>query len=294
MKQVSLTSLPLDMQELLRCFFEEAGLDEVPSQLLLREIPLACFPDASLADGLIDARGDAYARDMMQASRLPPIVVQGGSWLDGRHRVWASKQMGRLWCTAIDLEPYLGSAHSSLVIGDLISIGELEIQEQCALYADQYIDCSPEFIGAYGQPDDINHLQWLLCTLTREGMRKIGSDRSISGLNPNRSDLNRPIILSFDDENYPDGDMMLWDGHHRSASAWISGVQSIPMIFGLPKDSSVDEFHARMSAWIQPCHDASVIARIMQENSAYGSIFTDNLDYNFYSTREDYPVLINK
>lgn len=276
MKSIPFTSLPDDMQELISCYFDNAGIDDVPALLPLRQIPLALFPDVALADGLIDTRGQVYAQDMMHTSGwLPPVVVHGDSWMDGRHRVWASKQVGRLWTTAIDLKgliPDVSDGLVSPVIRELFPAEILSLQEHCALYAEPYLDSAPESIGAYGQSDDINQLQWLVCTLNRAGLQKICANNPVSGLLPEFSDLTRPIILSLGDAVNDEDEFMLWDGHHRAASAWVAGGTSIPVVFGLPKDMDCKHFYKHFLPFIAPCKDADVVQRIISENQLYGAI----------------------
>lgn len=100
-ESVAYSSLPPDMQDIVAQYLEMAGW-EIPAMLPTRVIPLSAFPDMELADGYTDERGEAYAAEMI-GQKVPPIVVAGNTWLDGRHRVWAARKEGRLGMVAIDL-----------------------------------------------------------------------------------------------------------------------------------------------------------------------------------------------
>ena len=102
---VSTADLPPDMQDILGSFFEEFG-ERLPAALATVTVPLNRFPDVPLADGLIDERGIEYARAMIGAE-VPPVIVYGDLWLDGRHRVWAAKQDGKTEIKAFDISAYL-------------------------------------------------------------------------------------------------------------------------------------------------------------------------------------------
>ena len=97
--------LPEDLQMLLFQIFELDDQD-LPESLPLVCLPLTRFPDLGFALGAYDERGEAYARDMFGVPDLPPVVVCGKQWLDGRHRVWAAKQQGHTHIDAIDLSSY--------------------------------------------------------------------------------------------------------------------------------------------------------------------------------------------
>jgi hypothetical protein len=104
-RTVKLADLPPDMHDILQGFFGEMSLD-VPAELGVKQLPLSLFPDVELADGIHDARGVEYAKKMI-GQAVPPIVVWGGHWLDGRHRVWAAKSGDHDVIDAIDLKDYL-------------------------------------------------------------------------------------------------------------------------------------------------------------------------------------------
>lgn len=102
---VDFATLPDDMQDILMSFFGEFDQD-VPAQLPTKLIKLSRFPDAKLADGVHDERGVDYAKDMI-GQAVPPIIVYGDTWLDGRHRVWAAKNERKAQIEAIDIAQYL-------------------------------------------------------------------------------------------------------------------------------------------------------------------------------------------
>lgn len=104
-RSVVVDELPDDMQDLLFQFFE---LDdqELPDSLPLVRLPLTRFPDLDMVMSQGDERGETYARDMFGVPDLPPVIVSGKQWLDGRHRVWAAKQQGHTSIDAIDLSGF--------------------------------------------------------------------------------------------------------------------------------------------------------------------------------------------
>ena len=114
---VELAKLPDDMWEFVSNQFEEHGL-ELPLALPVRAIPTDAFPEAALPEpGDSDDRGELHAR-LMIGQNVPPVVVNGQVWLDGRHRVWAARQEGLLRVNAIDLSAWLpAQAPGSLQLG---------------------------------------------------------------------------------------------------------------------------------------------------------------------------------
>ena len=49
-----------------------------------------------------DYRGEEYAEAMV-GQRLPPLVIHGNKWLDGRHRLSALRRAGITCVECIDL-----------------------------------------------------------------------------------------------------------------------------------------------------------------------------------------------
>ncbi len=66
---------------------------------VIREMPIEAFPDISI---WTDYRDRAYA-EAMEGQRLPPAIVCGGKWVDGRHRVWLWRRTGMKHVPCIDL-----------------------------------------------------------------------------------------------------------------------------------------------------------------------------------------------
>ena len=96
---IAYADLPDDMQTLLFELFDDENRD-APEEFPLVDVAVSRFPETEWNEG---DRGEDYARDMMGADDLPPVVIAGDNWLDGRHRVWAAKQEGRTHIQAIDL-----------------------------------------------------------------------------------------------------------------------------------------------------------------------------------------------
>lgn len=98
------SALPDDLQtlifELVEAGNPEAMLDKLESAEFIEWlIPLKAFPKV---ETWTDYRDEAYARRMLDVD-LPPIVVWGRHWIDGRHRIWAWRQQGLSFARAIDL-----------------------------------------------------------------------------------------------------------------------------------------------------------------------------------------------
>jgi hypothetical protein len=66
-------------------------------------LPTAVFSFAPLST---DYRDEQYAFAMIGKS-LPPVVVHGNKWIDGRHRVWALKEAGAASVECINLAEIL-------------------------------------------------------------------------------------------------------------------------------------------------------------------------------------------
>jgi hypothetical protein len=97
--RILVSTLPDDMQVLIQ------DLAKSPRQSYpVRTIGLDRFPMVEVADGVLDARGEQTVLQMMQdRKQLPPIIVAGESWLDGRHRVDALRRSGETSVVAIDI-----------------------------------------------------------------------------------------------------------------------------------------------------------------------------------------------
>lgn len=100
--EIYVDDLPLDLQDLLEDFFGDAGKKMVDC-LPTRAIRVSRFPLAVVGNDPLDSRGLEHVEDM-KWNYLPPVVVVGDIWLDGRHRIKAVREMGVEWVNAIDLD----------------------------------------------------------------------------------------------------------------------------------------------------------------------------------------------
>jgi len=96
--------LPSDIQVLIGDFVELAAGDIAARNLSFQtfriyEIPLRKFPSVKLCG---DYRDEAYTAKM-RGRRLPPVIICGDQWWDGRHRVHVARFEGRSRISAIDL-----------------------------------------------------------------------------------------------------------------------------------------------------------------------------------------------
>jgi hypothetical protein len=98
------SNLPEDLQVLLSEIISGSGGEDLLTELeghrfTVHELPIAAFPDASI---WTDYRDRAYAEAMV-GERLPPVIICGKKWLDGRHRVWVWRKSGTSRVPCIDL-----------------------------------------------------------------------------------------------------------------------------------------------------------------------------------------------
>lgn len=96
--------LPDDMQILLFELVERAAGEPALQKLekhsfRVQTLPIKIFPSVPLSTDYRDAQ---YASAMI-GRLLPPIVIHGNKWIDGRHRIWALKQSGAASIECIDL-----------------------------------------------------------------------------------------------------------------------------------------------------------------------------------------------
>jgi hypothetical protein len=108
---ISFQSLPDDFQVLILQILESCGVLLKEEQLRSMKLPTRIlsaniFPEVPIltAD---DDRDLTYAEAMV-GQNLPPIVICGKQWLDGRHRVWALRKMRVKTVNCIDLESLIG------------------------------------------------------------------------------------------------------------------------------------------------------------------------------------------
>jgi hypothetical protein len=98
-------TLPFDLQVLIGDLVE-LGAGEAAARKLwfrsirLHKIALARFPCVALCS---DYRDVAYTAKML-GRRLPPVVVCGDQWWDGRHRVHVARLEGKTRINAINLQ----------------------------------------------------------------------------------------------------------------------------------------------------------------------------------------------
>jgi hypothetical protein len=98
------SDLPEDLQALLYDVVGSSGGEKHLTKLerhcfVVRGMPIAAFPDISV---WTDCRDRAYTEAMVGRS-LPPVIVCGEKWLDGRHRLWVWRKTGMKRVPCIDL-----------------------------------------------------------------------------------------------------------------------------------------------------------------------------------------------
>jgi len=99
-----ISELPDDLQVLICELVEDslgvAGLRQIQSRrFTIHRIDISAFPRVKM---WTDYRDRAYSEAMIGKS-VPPILICGEHWLDGRNRVWAAQQAGKTTVNAIDL-----------------------------------------------------------------------------------------------------------------------------------------------------------------------------------------------
>lgn len=98
------SELPEDLQVLVSDLIEDAlgveCLERLKShRFQIRCVPVAAFPNARM---WTDYRNSAYSEAMV-GQQVPPIIICGDQWLDGRNRVWAARRSGKSMMECIDL-----------------------------------------------------------------------------------------------------------------------------------------------------------------------------------------------
>jgi hypothetical protein len=111
-REVSLAELPEDLQILILQVLESCDIqlmDEHADSMRLpvRTLPINLFPDTPIISSG-DDRDLTYAKEMIN-QKLPPIVICGNQWIDGRHRLWALKKMKVKSVRCIDLQSLIGT-----------------------------------------------------------------------------------------------------------------------------------------------------------------------------------------
>jgi hypothetical protein len=99
-----ISDLPEDLQVLIYDFVEvglgEAGLRNLEAhRLRVKTLATTAFPEVEM---WTDYRNRAYSEAMV-GRELPPVVVCGDKWLDGRHRIWAARVGRKTTVDCIDL-----------------------------------------------------------------------------------------------------------------------------------------------------------------------------------------------
>ena len=69
-------------------------------QFEIHQLPITAFPSVPIST---DYRNEQYAEAMLW-KKFPPLLIHEHKWLDGRHRLWAFKQMGITSVECIDLQ----------------------------------------------------------------------------------------------------------------------------------------------------------------------------------------------
>ena len=97
--------LPDDMQTLISDIVgvmasEHAWEKLKDHEFEIHSLPIAAFPPVPIST---DYRNEQYAEAMLW-KKLPPLLVHGRKWLDGRHRLWAYRQMSMSFVECIDLQ----------------------------------------------------------------------------------------------------------------------------------------------------------------------------------------------
>lgn len=100
----SFRDLPEDLQtlifEIVNVVAGEHGLEELEDhEFEIHLCSTAAFPCVPMSR---DYRGEKYAEAMI-GQRLPPVVMHGDKWLDGRHRLLALRRAGITCVECIDL-----------------------------------------------------------------------------------------------------------------------------------------------------------------------------------------------
>ena len=109
----NVSELPEDLQVLIYGLVEDSlgelgGRRLEAHRFLVKQVPLSAFPIAKM---WTDYRSSSYAKAMI-GQNLPPVIICGEKWLDGRHRVWAARQSGKIKVDCIDLSEIGASFHT--------------------------------------------------------------------------------------------------------------------------------------------------------------------------------------
>jgi len=111
-QKVPFQGLPEDFQVLILQILESCDVllkeEQLESMRLpVRTLSINVFPEVSI--GTTDDDRDLSYAQAMVGQNLPPIVICGKQWIDGRHRVWALRKTKAKNVNCIDLESLIGS-----------------------------------------------------------------------------------------------------------------------------------------------------------------------------------------
>jgi hypothetical protein len=105
LKRCSFQVLPDDIQTLVSDIVGIAASEKDWEKLnnhefKIHQLPILVFPSVPI---FTDFRDEQYAEAMI-GKKLPPVLIHGHKWLDGRHILWAFKQMSFSFVDSIDLQ----------------------------------------------------------------------------------------------------------------------------------------------------------------------------------------------
>lgn len=100
----TISELPDDLQVLVFDFVEqylgEPGIKKLKRhRFRINDLPISAFPEVEM---WTDYRNENYCKAMI-GRQLPPVIICGNQWLDGRNRVWAARSSRTAVVACIDL-----------------------------------------------------------------------------------------------------------------------------------------------------------------------------------------------
>lgn len=113
------SGLPDDLQVLVFDFVEkylgEPGIRKLKKHRFnIYDLTITAFPKVKM---WTDYRNEAYAKAMI-GQQLPPVIICGNQWLDGRNRVWAVRRGKKEVVACIDLAE-IGFFDACTLLGSL-------------------------------------------------------------------------------------------------------------------------------------------------------------------------------
>ena len=111
-QDISFQSLPEDFQVLILQILESCNVPLEEEKLdsmkfPVRTLSMNIFPEVPIVT-TDDDRNLSYAEAMV-GEILPPILICGKQWIDGRHRVWALRKIKAENVDCVDLSSLIGS-----------------------------------------------------------------------------------------------------------------------------------------------------------------------------------------